>query len=379
MHKIRGEGAYITLRTRRKRRWERAILMATAMFTLVSPCAGGSVPSVRAQGSQRTGVYVYDGGNAAYRDEDAAYIDQMFYSFALFRSGHVSVAHWENGKKFLAYIRKHPNITPILSIGGWGADGFSQAAATADGRAAFTSEVLQRMEEYGFLGADIDWEYPGSSVAGIESSPADRENYTLLLQALRTGLDALTAADGKPRRLCIALSASPEMIPSLQCAEVGAIVDQVNLMTYDQQEPEIASHHSALFASPQAAASATASVQAYIRAGIPAGKIMLGVAFYGHRWATHDPAPLGRPATYKDTLSYAAIAKLIRKSPGSVYFDDAAQAPYYANGKVFISYDDERSIASKARYALENGLMGVFAWEYSSLPDGSLVAAMRLP
>lgn len=355
--------------------------MATAMLTLcgVSPFVSSDMPSARAQGSQRTGVYVYDGSNAKYRDEDAAYIDQMFYSFAFLRRGHVSVSHWKNSKKFLAYIRKHPNITPVLSIGGWGADGFSQAAGTADGRAAFAAEVLQLMEKYGFLGADIDWEYPGSSVAGIESSPADRENYTQLLQALRTGMDALTAADGKPRMLCIALSASPEMIPSLQCAEIGGIVDQVNLMTYDQQEPDIASHHSALFASPQAAASAAASVQAYTRAGIPAAKIMLGAAFYGHRWTTRDLAPLGHPAAYKDTLPYTAIAKLIRKSPDSVFFDEVAQAPYFYNGKVFISYDDERSIAGKARYALENGLMGVFAWEYSSLPDESLVAAMRLP
>ena len=31
-------------------------------------------------------------------------------------------------------------------------------------------------------GIDIDWEYPGSSAAGIKSSPQDRENFTLLLK-----------------------------------------------------------------------------------------------------------------------------------------------------------------------------------------------------
>ena len=73
--------------------------MATAMLTLcgVTPFTGGGVSIAHAQGSQRTGVYVYDGSNAKYRDEDAAYIDQMFYSFALFRRGHVSVSHWKNG------------------------------------------------------------------------------------------------------------------------------------------------------------------------------------------------------------------------------------------------------------------------------------------
>ena len=44
---------------------------------------------------------------------------------------------------------------PILSIGGWGADGFSQMAATREGREAFAGEVLAMMQTYGFLGVDI--------------------------------------------------------------------------------------------------------------------------------------------------------------------------------------------------------------------------------
>jgi chitinase len=355
--------------------------MATAMLTLMGGLPPVAVRGVtaRAEGALQTGVYVYDGSKAKYRDDDAMYIDQMFYAFALFRSGRLSVSHWKNFKKYQAYIKKHPNIMPILSIGGWGADGFSQAAATAEGRAAFTEDVLQIMEKYGFLGADIDWEYPGSSVAGIESSPADRENFTLLLAALRAGLDELTAKDGKPRRLCIALSGSPEIIENLQCVEIGEIIDQVNLMTYDQQLPDVASHHSALFASQPSAPSAAASAQAYIDAGIPAAKLMLGVAFYGHRWSTREADPLYRTANYQGTLAYSAIAKLIRKKPDAVRFDETAQASYYVSGKTFISYDDERSIQSKAGYASDIGLMGVFAWEYGALADGSLVAAMRLP
>ncbi len=353
--------------------------MAAILLTVsgcVAPVMGFTLPTARAEGRLLTGVYVFDGSRAKYRDGDADSIDQMFYSFALIRRGRVSVAHWKNFKKFQAYIQKHPHITPILSVGGWGADGFSQAAATAEGREAFAADVLQVMQQHGFLGVDIDWEYPGSSVAGIHSSPDDRENYTLLLKTLREGLDALTAADGVPRRLCVALSGSPDMAASLDCVAIGTVVDQVNLMTYDLQQPDTASHHSALFASHPDALSAAACVQAYIRAGIPAGKLMLGVAFYGHRWATKAEAPLYRPATQKDTLPYAAIAKLIRKTPDAVRYDEVAQAPYFFDGKTFISYDDQRSIAQKGLYAGEQHLMGLFAWEYGSLADGELVAAM---
>lgn len=353
---------------------------AWALAALVVALTGAAPASAVAESAPRGGllsaVYVYDGSRAKYRDADADSIDQMFYAFALFKNGSLSTAHWKNIKAFKAYVKKHPHITPILSIGGWGAEGFSQAASTPEGRAAFVSEALALMAKHGFLGVDIDWEYPGSSAAGIISSPADRENYTLLLAALREGLDALTAADGTPRRLCIALSGSPELIANLQCAEIGALVDQVNLMTYDMQQQDVASYHSALFASSPDAPSAAASVQAYVRAGIPAAKLMLGAAFYGYRWRTKEPEPLNQPAAMQGSLTYTAIDKLVRKHPEAVHFDEVAQAPYYADGKVFISYDDERSIAAKGLYAQAEGLMGLFAWEYGADATGKLSQAL---
>ena len=367
-----------TLRISRR---HRAALMAAvllALFGISYPANGRGASGARADSAGAlTAVYVYDGKKIKYQDDDAANIDQMFYSFALFRKGRVSASHWKNFKKFQAYVKKHPNIMPILSVGGWGADGFSQAAATAEGRAAFVDDVLKLMREKGFSGIDIDWEYPGSSVAGIKSSTDDRQNFTLLLQDLRDGLDALSAADGAPRRLCIAISGSPYLIKNLEVAKIGKIVDQVNLMTYDLHQEDKASHHSALYASHPSALSADACVRAYVKAGLPAGKIMLGVAFYGYRWDTKKAEPLYQPAGKRVTLSYTAIAGMIRKTPEAVQYDDEAQAPYFANGKVFISYDDGRSIAQKKAYANEQGLMGLFAWEYGLETTGVLIAALR--
>lgn len=361
-----------------KPRRYRADLMAIVLLMLTGyACPAASQSASQDHADRLTAVYVYDGSKTKYRNDDAANIDQMFYSFALFRQGRVSVSHWKNFGKFQTYVKRHPHIMPILSIGGWGADGFSQAAATAEGRAAFVKDVLQLMQENGFPGVDIDWEYPGSSNAGIQSSPDDKQNYTLLLKAMRDGLDALTSEDGLPRRLCIAISGSPYLIPNLECDKIGAIVDQVNLMTYDLQHADVASHHSALYASHPKVLSADACVKAYVQAGIPADKIMLGVAFYGHRWTTTNASPLNQPAEMKDTLTYTAIAKLIKKTPEAVHYDEQAQAPYFSNGKVFISFDNARSILQKKAYAKEKGLMGLFAWQYGSESTGTLVDAMR--
>jgi len=359
----------------------RAVLLAVVLLTLfgsAGPAEGPGILGARAgSAGTLTAVYIYDGHQTVYRDEDAAKIDQMFYSFALFRKGRVSVSHWKNFKSFQAYIQKHPGITPILSIGGWGADGFSQAAATEKGRAAFVDDVLRLMQEHGFKGVDIDWEYPGSSAAGIKSSPEDKQNYTLLLQALRSGLDALTAADAMPRRLCIAISGEPYLIPNLEVGRIGAIVDQVNLMTYNLNQSDTASHHTALYSSDPSALSADGCVRAYVSAGIPAGKIMIGAAFFGYRWNTKLPDPLYQPARKMVRLTYSDIAELIRKKPDAEKYDFAAQAPYFSDGKVFITYDDARSITQKGAYARERGLMGLFVWEYGEDATGVLVDAMR--
>ena len=87
-------------------------------------------------------------------------------------------------------IRKANPERDVLSVGGWGADGFSQAARTKEGRERFAASALAIVKEYGLDGIDIDWEYPGTSLAGIASDRSDKENYTLLLAELRKTLDA---------------------------------------------------------------------------------------------------------------------------------------------------------------------------------------------
>ena len=64
------------------------------------------------------------------------------------------------------YLKRHPHITGVLSVGGWGAEGFSDATATAQGREKLAQSILELMDKHGFRGVDLDWEYPGSSMGG---------------------------------------------------------------------------------------------------------------------------------------------------------------------------------------------------------------------
>ncbi|MEG0864410.1 MAG: glycosyl hydrolase family 18 protein [Clostridia bacterium] len=343
-----------------------------------TPAQVGESASAEAP-KKRTAAYVFDRPKLTFSDRDAANLDQLNFSFALLKNGKVSGEHWNAISAYRAFIKKHPHIRPVLSIGGWGADGFSQAASTPEGRTRFVESTLLLMEQHGFLGVDIDWEYPGSKAAGIAASPNDRENYTLLLKELRAGLDRLSAEDGKSRLLAIALGADPVLIKNIDCKAVGGIVDQVNLMTYDLQTPKVASHHTPLYSSDSRyPLSVDHAVRAFTDAGIPHHKLMLGAAFYGRIFNLKSTAsaPVFAPAT--DSGAKTVLYKNITDNSSWKHaFDEQAKAPYATNGKQFISYDNPESIAHKGAYVQQNGLMGLMCWEYGGDSSGELLSAMR--
>ncbi len=60
------------------------------------------------------------------------------------------------------------------------------------------------------------------------------------------------------------------------------------------------------------------------------------------------------------------------------YWDSGAKVPYLYNptSRVWISYDDDESMRSKATYVNTRGLGGVMAWEVSS-DNGDLLGALH--
>ncbi|NLV57350.1 MAG: glycoside hydrolase family 18 protein [Clostridiales bacterium] len=328
-----------------------------------------------------TSAYVYDHAGLTFSQRDAGHLDQMNYSFALIKDGKVSGAHWKSIKQFHAFIKANPHILPVLSVGGWGADGFSQAAFTQEGRRLFVDSSLELMEQYGFLGIDIDWEYPGSSAAGIASKPADKENFTLLLSDLRAGLNELTRKDGKERKLCIAVGGTVSATELIENLQVSELVDQINLMTYDMQASNLATHHTNLYPSGDVYdASVDTAVEAYVEAGIPREKIMIGCAFYGRVFSLKGTKgkglyqPSRSPAS--NAYNYGKLQAVMAQGEYERHYDEEAQAPYLVKAGTFISYDDPDSIKAKAAYVREHELMGLMSWEYGGDPSGDLLSAM---
>lgn len=250
-------------------------------------------------------------------------------------------------RDIVALKKKNRKLEVQLSIGGWGSGNFSEMAADPVKRAAFAKDCKKVVDEYGLDGIDIDWEYPGSSLAGISSSPEDKDNYQLLMQDIRKAI-----GDGKLLTL-----ASPATVSFYEFSPLMPYVDFVNIMAYDLNRPPY--HHSALFRSELSGEmTADEGVRAHMEAGVPAEKIVLGVPFYGH----------GKKGEYPDFINYRDI------KPGEglkEMYDEVACMPYMVNdaGEMVICYDNPESLKRKCRYVNDSGLGGIMYWDYAGDTD----------
>ncbi|MDM8128964.1 peroxiredoxin, partial [Paraclostridium benzoelyticum] len=283
---------------------------------------------------------------------DAFLLDFVIYAFVEIKpDGTLFVPTPRYLRQLLALRKDNPDLQVIAAIGGWGQDGFSDAASNPVSRYNFARQVNSLIKQYELDGIDIDWEYPGTSGAGIKSRPEDRENFTLLLTAIRDVI-------GFNKWLSVAGTGSREYITkSAEINKIAPLIDYFNLMSYDFTAGETGQkgqkHQANLYESPLSIPgySVDIMVNNLIEAGMPSEKILLGVPFYGRLGATV-------------TKSFDQLRKDFINKNGYIYkFDKEAQASYLIKDDEFaMSYDDMLSIYIKTQYVIDNCLGGIFSW-----------------
>ncbi len=287
--------------------------------------------------------------------------------------------------------QRHPHLKVLVSVGGWEAEGFSDAALTSESRETFARSSVDFLRRHRLDGIDLDWEYPGQGVGGIKYRPEDKENFTRLLQEVRAQLDPASAADGRAganRYLLTIASADREYFAHTEMEKLHVYLDWINVMAYDFFNSLTATtgHHAGLYASEFAAPAdrnADASIRQHRAAAIPADKLVLGVAFYGRRFEGVDALHEGlhRPyARYGGDHSYAELANAYLGREGFArHWDARARAPWLWNAakRTFITYEDSQSLRAKMEYVRSQGLGGVMFWELSQDRDGELLDTIR--
>lgn len=283
---------------------------------------------------------------------DPQLIDAAIYAFVEINpDGTLLVPTPKYLREMVNLKAEKPSLKVIAAIGGWGADGFSDAALTPTSRYNFAREVNKLIREYRLDGIDIDWEYPGTSAAGIKYRPEDKENFTLLLTAIRDVI-------GDNKWLSMAgVGDRASINRSFEIEKIAPLINYFNLMSYDFTAGETGEsgkkHQANIYESDLGLPGYSVDrwVQNLKSAGMPPEKILLGIPFYGR---------LGAGVT----KSYDELRRdFINKDGYEFNFDEKAQAVYLTkDGQFVMSYDDPLTIFIKAQYVLKNCLGGIFSW-----------------
>jgi chitinase len=281
----------------------------------------------------------------------------------------------------------NPDLKILISIGGWSwSSNFSDAVLTPDSRFKFAKTSVDIVADYDLDGVDIDWEYPGQIGDNNVFRPEDKQNYTLMFEAIRKELDELSKNTGKYYDLTTAVGASYSYIENTEMDKAVKYLDYVNLMTYDfYTSGDSAGHHSNLYPPEDydKDASAHKTFHLFVEAGVPADKLVMGLPFYGRSWImkSADKHGINMPVEGRARGGGYTYIKdsLVNKNGFVRYWDENAKAPYLFNSETnqLITYDDEESVKLKCEYVIDNNMAGMMFWQYASDTNEYLLDAIN--
>ena len=247
------------------------------------------------------------------------------FSFAIPAKNGGGLDALRNWDKLTALVKKahQQNVKVFISVGGWsigdapGDDSrFHRMAASQEERNYFVTNLMELVRRFNLDGVDMDWEYPD-----IENRSA--EDNVLLMKQLADSLHA------KNKKLTAAVVHYGNQGEGTK-KEIFAIVDWLNLMTYDDDKGQYIPH------SPYSLVEKSYNYWIKQR-GLPPEKAVLGLPFYGK--------PRGKLTHYKDLVKAGA-------DPNGDFYDS-------------VFYNGINTIKAKTEFAVKQKMAGVMIWEIS--------------
>ncbi|KAJ7489454.1 glycoside hydrolase superfamily [Mycena latifolia] len=264
------------------------------------------------------------------------------------------------------------NLKVLLSIGGWtySQSGHFAFVTDAASRATFVSGAVQLIEDYGFDGIDLDFEYPANAAQG--------QGFADLFTALRTAFDALAArkGDSTTYQISAAVSAGAANYANLVVPQMDKALTFWNLMAYDYAGSWLtfSDNQANLYGGARTGVSTDAAIKHFVSSGATASKINMGIPLYGR--AFEQTAGLGQPynGIGPGTIEAGVYSYKALPIAGAQVFQnttDVSSYSYDSSSKELVSYDTPAIVKLKAQYTIANGLSGSMFWELSQDKTGT--------
>ncbi|MDE7183640.1 MAG: LysM peptidoglycan-binding domain-containing protein [Lachnospiraceae bacterium] len=212
-------------------------------------------------------------------------------------------------------------------------------------------QMLLLMEEKGFAGIDLDFEY---------ILPEDRIAYADFVANVRT--------QASPKGYFVSVALAPKtsanqkglLYEGKDYKLLGAAADSVLLMTYEWGYT---------YGPPMAVApiNKVREVVEYAVTEIPTEKIDLGIPNYGYDWTL----PFVKGTSKARTISNIEAVQLAIENDAVIQFDQTAMSPYFRYEKDGVQhevwFEDVRSMKEKFQLITEYGLRGMGYWQIMRL------------
>jgi spore germination protein YaaH len=240
---------------------------------------------------------------------------------------------------------------------------------TASSRSHAVTSLVDLALTNGLTGIDLDVEAVGMETGGPLA--ADTTNHTAFVTALATALHAnglkliesVPATDG---------TSNYAYDDGYSYPALGAVVDYMQVMTYDEVGPGWSSSPSGTWPGPCSGLDWMNAIMTYAVSVMPPGKILLGLPDYGYDFSTGNTQTWAADTTY-GTSGFAAF---VAAKKATAAFDATSFTPDATWGKVTQQsgafstataqpsfwYDNPGSITAKADLVPKYKLGGTGVW-----------------